>query len=226
MAPYDVKRERKEFYAPKNRTWAVVDVPEQRFIAVDGAGNPNTAPAYADAVQALYAVAYTLKFAAKRRPDGNSNGDFVVAPLEGLWWADRPEAFTSGAKDTWSWTMLIAMPSWITGEMVAEARRTALAKKKLPAISGLRHLTLHEGPSAQVLHIGSYDDEAPVLHELHHTYLAANGLRPTGLHHEIYLSDPRRTAPEKLKTVLRQPVGRVLAARPQGASVRPSGPGR
>lgn len=202
MAPYDIKRERKVCYAPKNTAWAVVDVPEQRFIAVDGAGDPNTAAAYADAVQALYAVAYTLKFASKSTADG----DFVVAPLEGLWWADRPEAFTSRAKDTWKWTMLISMPSWITEEMIEDAKQTALVKKKLPTIAQVRHLTLHEGRSAQVLHIGSYDDEAPVLHELHHTYLAANGLRPTGLHHEIYLSDPRRTAPEKLRTVLRQPV--------------------
>ncbi|WAL99337.1 GyrI-like domain-containing protein [Streptomyces sp. Je 1-369] len=205
MAPYDVKRERKECYAPKNTAWAIVDVPEQQFIALDGAGDPNTAPAYTEAVAALYAVAYTLKFAAKR----TAGGDFVVAPLEGLWWADTPEAFTSGAKDTWSWTMLIGMPSWITKEMIEDAGQAALVKKKLPAISRVRHLTLHEGRSAQVLHIGSYDDEAPVLHELHHTYLAAQRLRPTGLHHEIYLSDPRRTAPEKLRTVLRQPVESV-----------------
>ncbi|MGW2180352.1 GyrI-like domain-containing protein [Streptomyces sp. NPDC001732] len=202
MAPYDVKREQKEFYAPKNKTWAVVDVPEQQFIAIDGTGNPNTAPAYVHAVEALYAVAYTLKFVGKR----TEGGDFVVAPLEGLWWADRPEAFTSRAKDTWHWTMLINMPSWITKETIEDAKQTALAKKKNPTISQLRHLTLHEGPSAQVLHIGSYDDEAPVLHELHHSYLDANGLRPSGLHHEIYLSDPRKTAPEKLKTILRQPV--------------------
>ncbi|UNS97785.1 GyrI-like domain-containing protein [Streptomyces tubbatahanensis] len=205
MAAYDVKRERKEFYAPKNTAWAVVDVPEQQFLAIDGTGNPNTAPACARAVEALYAVAYTLKFAGKHTADG----DFVVAPLEGLWWADTPEAFTSGAKDSWNWTMLLTMPTWINKEMIEDAKQTALAKKKLPTISQVRHLALHEGPSAQVLHIGSYDDEAPVLHELHHAYLAANGLRPTGLHHEIYLSDPRKTAPEKLKTILRQPVGRL-----------------
>ncbi|MFE3634742.1 GyrI-like domain-containing protein [Streptomyces sp. NPDC059168] len=202
MAPYDVKRERKECYAPKNTAWAIVDVPEQQFIAIDGTGNPNTAPAYAHAVGALYAVAYTLKFAGKH----TAGGDFVVAPLEGLWWADRYEAFTGGVKDTWNWTMLINMPSWITKEMIEDAKQTALAKKEIPAISRLRHFTLHEGRSAQALHIGSYDDEAPVLHELHHSYLAANGLRPSGLHHEIYLSDPRKTVPEKLRTILRQPV--------------------
>jgi hypothetical protein len=205
MAPYDVKREQKELYAPRNTRWALVDVPEQRFLAVDGAGDPNTASAYTEAVQALYAVAYTLKFAAKSTP----GGDFVVAPLEGLWWSDRHDAFTSRAKDAWQWTMLIGMPHWITEENVQEARRTALEKKKLPAISRVRHQTLHEGLSAQVLHIGSYDDEAPVLEELHGTWLGAHGLRPTALHHEIYLSDPRRTAPGKLKTVLRQPVERV-----------------
>lgn len=204
-SPYDVKRALKEFYAPKNTEWAVVDVPEQQFIAVDGSGNPNTAPAYTAAVEALYAVAYTLKFAAK----GTQGGDFVVGPLEGLWWADRPEVFTTRAKDSWNWTMLISMPAWVTPEMIDDARQAALAKKKLPTIAQVRHLTLHEGPSAQLLHIGSYDDEAPKLHELHHTYLAAHGLRLTGLHHEIYLGDPRRTAPEKLKTVVRQPVARI-----------------
>lgn len=202
MSPYDVKRERKELYAPKNTTWAVVDVPEQQFIAIDGTGDPNTSPAYASAVEALYAVAYTLKFAGKQ----TAGGDFVVAPLEGLWWSDRPERFTARDKDSWSWTMLICMPSWITKEMIEDAQRTALAKKKLPAISQLRHLTLHEGPSAQLLHIGSYDDEAPALHQLHHDYLDAHGLRATGPHHEIYLSDPRKTAPEKMRTILRQPV--------------------
>ncbi|MCT2588404.1 GyrI-like domain-containing protein [Streptomyces sp. N2-109] len=202
MAPYDVKREHKELYAPKNTAWAVVDVPQQQFIAVDGAGDPNTSPAYASAVEALYAVAYTLKFAGKR----TAGGDFVVAPLEGLWWSDQPDAFTTRAKDAWKWTMLISLPSWITKEMTEEAGQTALARKKLPAISLVRHLTLREGPSAQVLHIGSYDDEAPVLEELHHTFLGANGLRASGLHHEIYLGDPRKSAPEKLKTILRQPV--------------------
>ncbi|MGW8378964.1 GyrI-like domain-containing protein [Streptomyces sp. ODS28] len=103
------------------------------------------------------------------------------------------------------WPAYTTLPSWITREMIEEARQTALVKKKLPAIARVRHFTLHEGPSARVLHLGSYDDEAPVLHELHHTYLAAHGLRPTGLPHEIYLSDPRRAAPEKLKTILRQP---------------------
>jgi len=200
---YDVKRELKALYAPKNTTWALVDVPEQKFLAIDGRGNPNTAPAYADAVAALYAVAYTLKFASKR--DGGR--DFVVAPLEGLWWSDTPANFTTHrAKDTWQWTMLISLPDWITTAAVEDARATALAKKKQPAIADVRHHTLHEGLSAQALHVGSYDDEGPLLASLHDEWLPAQGLRETGVHHEIYLSDPRRTDPAKLKTVLRQPV--------------------
>lgn len=199
--PYDVKRDLKELYAPRNRAWALVDVPEQRFLAVDGTGNPNTAPAYARAVEALYGVGYALKFAAK--PTG---GDFVVGPLEGLWWADDPGVFTARAKDAWNWTMLVTIPPWITEEMVDEARAGTLAKKGNPAIAELRVLTLHEGRSAQVLHLGSYDDETPVLAELHGDYLDAHALRPSGHHHEVYLTDPRRTAADKLRTVLRQPV--------------------
>lgn len=203
MPTYDVKRELKDLYAPKNTTWAFVDVPEQQFLAVDGRGNPNTAQAYADAVAALYAVAYTIKFASKR--DGGR--DFVVAPLEGLWWSDTPANFTTHrAKDTWQWTMLISLPEWITKTAVEDARAAALAKKKLPAIAEVRHHTLHEGLCAQALHVGSYDDEGPLLAALHDEWLPAQNHRETGLHHEIYLSDPRRTDPAKLRTVLRQPV--------------------
>jgi hypothetical protein len=198
---YDVKREHKALYAPKNREWALVEVPEQRFVAVSGRGNPNTAPEYTRAVEALYAVAYTLKFASKR-----TGRDFVVGPLEGLWWSPDPAVFTARAKDEWLWRMLISLPDWITTEDVKEAATTALAKKGNPAIASVEHETLREGTCAQVLHIGSYDDETPILTELHTTYLAANGLIERDRHHEVYLGDPRRTAPEKLRTVLRQPV--------------------
>ncbi len=201
MPPYDVKRELKALYAPKNREWAVLDVPAQQFIAVSGMGNPNTAPEYVRAVEALYAVAYTLKFASKR-----AGRDFVVGPLEGLWWSPTPEVFTTRAKDEWHWRMLISQPEWITADDVSEARETALAKKKLPTITAVEHHTLTEGTSAQVLHIGSYDDETPTMTALHNEYLPAHGLAEAGHHHEVYLGDPRKTAPEKLKTVLRQPV--------------------
>lgn len=195
MAPYDVKRELKHLYAPKNTTWNLVDVPAQQFIAVDGAGNPNSAPEYARAVESLYAVAYALKFASKR--DGQ---DFVVGPLEGLWWADTYDAFTARAKDTWQWRMMIAQPPWVTDAMVAAA-----IEAKGPA-APVRLVSMGEGRCAQVLHIGSYDAETAILAELHNEYLPAQGLEPRDLHHEVYLSDPRRTGADKLRTVLRQPV--------------------
>jgi hypothetical protein len=198
--PYDIKKELKQLYAPKNREWALLDVPEQRFLAIDGRGNPNTADSYKSAVEALYAFAYTIKMAAKQRGE-----DFVVGPLEGLWWADDYAAFTVRAKDSWQWTMLIAQPPWIGEDAVEEAREAVRRKKKLDA--PVRLEKLHEGRCAQALHIGSYDDEGPLLARLHDEFLAAQGIEPTGLHHEVYLGDPRRTGPAKLKTVLRQPVG-------------------
>jgi hypothetical protein len=202
VSPYDPKRELEDLYAPKNRSWELVDVPEQQFLAIDGAGDPNTSPAYAHAVAALFAVAYTIKFAAKR---GGSR-DFVVGPLEGLWWADTPAAFTARAKDTWHWTLLISQPDWITPDIIDDAKRSALAKKKLPSIADLYRKNLNEARCAQVLHIGSYDEETPILAELHETYLPAQNLRERDAHHEIYLGDPRKTDAAKLKTVLRQPV--------------------
>ncbi|WP_026923629.1 GyrI-like domain-containing protein [Glycomyces arizonensis] len=201
MAAYDLKRELKALYAPRNTGWELVDVPEQRFIAVDGRGDPNTSEAYARAVEALYAVAYTLKFAAKR--DG---ADFVVAPLEGLWWSDSPEDFVTRDKGSWQWTMMICQPAHVSAEAIEDAKTAALAKRGLPAVERVRHRALHEGRCAQVLHVGSYDDEGPILAELHERYMPDNGFRFNGHHHEIYLSDPRKTEAARLRTVLRQPV--------------------
>jgi hypothetical protein len=203
---YDVKKEMKNLYAPRNTGWAIVDVPAMAYLAVDGQGDPNTAQAYRDAVEALYTVAYTLRFADRERP-------FVVAPLEGLWWADDPSVFASRDKGAWKWSMLIGLPPWITPDMVGEAKGKALAKKKLAAIERVRLTHLHEGTSAQLLHVGSYDDEGPKLAELHGEFLAAQGLELNGHHHEIYLSDARRTEPAKLKTILRQPVKPVRGRR-------------
>jgi len=201
MPAYDVKRDLKTCYAPRNTEWALVDVPDQQFIAIDGRGDPRTAPAYAAALEALYAVAYTVKFTNKA-----AGRDFVVGPLEGQWWSDHPDAFTSDARETWQWRMLISMPAWVTTTMIDEARDTALAKKKAPAIAEVRHAALSEGHCAQALHHGPYTDEAPLLARLHDEWLAEHGLAMSGLHHEVYLTDARRTAPEKLRTVLRQPV--------------------
>ncbi|WP_026931356.1 GyrI-like domain-containing protein [Glycomyces tenuis] len=202
MAAYDLKRDLKTLYAPKNTDWNLVDVPEQRFIAVDGRGDPNTAEAYRHAVEALYGVAYTIKFASKR----GEGGDFVVGPLEGLWWSDTPEDFTARAKQSWQWTMMICQPEWVGAEAIEEAKAAALAKKRLPAVERVRFEILREGRCAQALHVGSYDDEGPLLAELHERYMPDNRLGFNGHHHEVYLSDPRKTEAAKLRTVLRQPV--------------------
>jgi hypothetical protein len=199
---YDVRRELKRLYSPRNRTWQRVEVPPQRFLAVDGRGDPNTAADYTAAVQAVYSVAYTLKFTAKRA----GGRDFTVGPLEALWWAEDYAAFTEQDKDSWRWTVMIALPEWVEEQEWAQAAATAQRKKDNPAIARLRALHLGEGLCAQALHVGPYDAEGPLLAELHQRWLPDNGLRESGLHHEVYLNDPRRSAPERLKTVLRQPV--------------------
>ena len=181
---------------------AFVDVPELPFLAVDGAGDPNTAPAYPEAVQALYSVAYTLRFALKRRPDGV---DAPVLPLEGLWWAPDPSAFLTGERGAWRWTMLIRQPEQVGADDVAEAVREVRRKRDLAGLDRLRFERFAEGRAAQVLHVGPYSAEGPTIERLH-AFVAEQGCRLSGKHHEIYLGDPRRAAPEKLRTIIRQPV--------------------
>ena len=199
----DFKKELKHLYRPSAKDFVVVDVPEMQFLMIDGHGDPNTAQEYKDAVEALYGVAYKLKFMSKQDPGTN----YVVPPLEGLWWAEDMETFsTQRDKSAWDWTMMIMQPEWITQEMFEEALKQVQKKKDLAALLKLGLETYHEGLSAQIMHIGSYDDEGPVLHSMHHHFIPENGFQMAGKHHEIYLSDARRVAPEKLKTVLRQPV--------------------
>jgi len=199
---FDVKRDWKHLYKPSAQAYSQIDVPPLDYIGVDGAGDPNRAIEYTQAVEALYAVAYKAKFLSK-----NELGrDYVVPPLEGLWWAEDMDSFARRDKSAWFWTMLILLPEWVTDTMLAEACSRAAKAKDLPALPGLRKRSLHEGLSVQIMHIGSYDDEGPVLEHLHTVYMPEHGLTFNGKHHEIYLSDPRRTVPEKLKTILRQPV--------------------
>jgi hypothetical protein len=202
MEKYDIKATYKALYAPSAQDFSVIDVPELCYLAIDGHGDPNTSPEYADALEALYPVAYALKLESKKA----FGHDFVVGPLEGLWRADDMTAFTRRDKSSWDWTMMLSQPDWISAEMVATAIDAVRMKKRMPSVDRLRFLTLVEGRSVQILHRGSYDEERPTLDRLHHEYMPAHGLTFAGDHHEIYLSDPRRTAPEKLKTVLRQPV--------------------
>ncbi len=199
----DLKREMKQLYRPSSERFSVVDVPAMQFLMVDGHGDPNTAQSYREALEALYAVAYKIKFISREE----TGKDYAVMPLEGLWWAEDMDSFTASRdKSRWEWTMMIMQPEWITAALFSDAY-AVLEKQKTPAaLSRLRLETYHEGLSVQIMHIGSYDDEGPVLQRLHHDFIPANGYEMIGKHHEIYLSDARRVAPEKLQTVLRQPV--------------------
>lgn len=206
MTKIDFKNQLKHLYNPSKKDFSMVEVPAMQFLMVDGHGTPGVAQAYQDALEALYAVAYKIKFASKQELEQ----DYTVPPLEGLWWADNMDAFTTARdKSQWDWTMMIMQPDWITAALFEKACAIVNKQKDLAALSKLRLETYTEGLSVQILHIGSYDDEAPTLHKLHHEFMPANGYTFNGKHHEIYLSDPRRVAPEKLKTVLRQPVKSV-----------------
>lgn len=202
MDRFEIKKVHKALYSPTAKAFSLVDVPRVRYLAIDGHGDPNTSLDYAQAVECLYSIAYTVKFASKK----TLGRDLVVSPLEGLWRAEDMASYTNRDKDAWDWTMMIAQPDWVTQEMVDDALATATAKKALPAAGQLRLIDLEEGRCVQILHLGSYDDEGPVLDRLHHEFIPANGLTFNGDHHEIYLSDARRTPPEKRKTILRQPV--------------------
>ncbi len=206
MSKVDFKKELKHLYRPSAKKFAVADVPPMQFLMVDGHGDPNTAPEYKEAIEALYAVSYKFKFMSKKE----LAQDYVVPPLEGLWWAEDMETFTSQRdKSQWDWTMMIMQPEWVTREMVEAAIKLVEKKKDLPALPKVRLETYHEGLSVQVLHIGAYDDEGPTIAKMHKEFIPENGYEETGKHHEIYLSDPRRVTPEKLKTVLRQPIRKI-----------------
>jgi hypothetical protein len=205
MPPLDIVKLHKPLYAPSAKHAAIVEVPGLAFLMVDGRGDPETAEAYHQALEALYSVAYTLKFSLKKT---DPERDFTVAPLEGLWWAD--DAAPSMAelmrdRDNWNWTLMIAVPDAVAANEVAAALETAARKKDLPAAPVLRLERLEEGLAAQIMHVGPYSQEAPTIQRLHE-WVAGQGYELRGRHHEIYLGDPRRTAPERLKTVLRNPV--------------------
>jgi len=205
VSKVDFKKELKELYFPP-RKYVIVDVPEMQFLMVDGHGDPNVAQEYQDALEALYAVAYKIKFMSKVQ----LGKDYVVPPLEGLWWAEDMETFTTARdKSQWDWTMMIMTPGWIDVEMFTSALEAVQKGKNPSALEKVRTESYHEGLSVQIMHIGSYDDEGPTLMKLHQEFLPGNGYKENGKHHEIYLGDPRRVAPEKLKTVLRQPVKKL-----------------
>lgn len=199
MAKIDFKKALKHLYNPSKKVFSIVDVPAMKFLMFDGHGDPNTSPEYQTAVETLYALAYKIKFMMK-----DQGLDYVVPPLEGLWWVEDMAEFSVERKDEWDWTMMIMQPDEVTMGVVEVAGDAVAASKDLPNLSQVRFELFHEGAAAQILYIGAYADEGPTIARMH-DFILSEGYQLSGKHHEIYLSDPRRTAPEKLKTVIRQP---------------------
>ncbi len=203
MAKLDLKKELRQLYLPSATAVSLVDVPELWFAMIDGSGDPNGSPAFEAAVGALYAVSFTAKFLVK----AEQARDYVVMPLEGLWWMEDMAQFSLDRKDEWLWTLMILQPDYVTPEVFEQALGQARRKRDNPALAEVRFEAFHEGLSAQIMHLGPYSEEGPTVARLH-AFIAEQGYRPHGKHHEIYLGDPRRCAPDKLKTILRQPVTR------------------
>jgi hypothetical protein len=200
----DFKKTLDSYQATRGK-FRLIDVPKLQYLMVDGEGDPNTSAAYSEAIAALYPVAYKLKFASKT--DGK---DYVVPPLEGLWWARDMESFTATRdKSLWQWTLMLLTPDWITQEMFMDIK-AKIAQKDAPVDLGKVRLEfLEEGLCVQTLHLGSFDGEAPTLAKMHGEFIPQNGLEMAKKHHEIYFSDFRKVAPDKLRTILRQPVRKI-----------------
>ena len=198
----DLKKELKHLYHASAKEVGQVSVPTLKYLMIDGKGDPNTSQEFAQAVEALFSVSYSAKFALKK---GVRAIDYAVMPLEGLWWADDMSAFVADDKANWKWTMMILQPAFVPNEVIEAAVVSAGKKKELPGLSKLRLEELSEGSCAQIMHVGPFSEEGPTIVKLHE-FIAARAGR-TGKHHEIYLSDIRRARPEKWKTILRQPMG-------------------
>jgi hypothetical protein len=200
MKKIDLKKELKRFYQPSAKEVALVEVPAMNFLMVDGQGDPNTSPSYQAAVEALFSVAYAIKFKVKK----TLAIDYGVLPLEGLWWADDMAAFAAGDKAKWKWTMLIMQPEFISAALVRDTIAEVKKKKDLPALAKLRFKPFAEGKCAQILHVGPFTSEGPTVARVH-AFIDSVGKR-SGKHHEIYLSDIRKADPAKWKTIIRQPL--------------------
>jgi hypothetical protein len=203
MPAIDYKKELKYLYAPAAQAPALVEVPPLQFLMIDGQGDPNMAPEYAAAVETLYALAYALKFMVKRGPAAI---DYVVMPLEGLWWGAGIDWSDAGQRGGWQWSMMIMQPELVTAELLEQALAETHKKKPALALDRVRLERYDEGLAAQIMHLGPYAAEGPTIARLH-AFIEQQGRALRGKHHEIYLGDPRKTSPEKLRTVIRQPAG-------------------
>ena len=199
----DFKKEYKALYNPPKKP-TILDVPSFNYLKIDGQGNPNNSEQFSEKTQLLYALSYAIRFAVKK----SMHIAYTVMPLEGLWWAQDMATFLTRDKEAWDWTLMIMQPEFVTAEMVEEGKAEVIRKKKLERVSEVRFEVYKPGKVVSMLHIGSYDDEAPNIQWMHN-YAHEEGYELHGLHQEIYLSDPRKVVPEKMKTVLRQPIMKV-----------------
>jgi len=201
MEKIDYKKELKHLYRPSAKKVEVVEVPKMNFLMIDGDGGPNH-PTFQNAIEVLFPLSYTLKFMIKKSDIGI---DYGVLPLEGLWWADDMSSFIKDKKDDWKWTLMIMQPELITNEMVVEAVNQVRVKKNPTSLPLVRFESINEGKVAQIMHIGPFSEEGPTVQKLH-SFIKDSGKKIIGKHHEVYLSDIRRAAPEKWKTIIRQPM--------------------
>ena len=204
MEKLDLKKQYKNLYNPSDKAPSIIEVPPLNFIMVDGHGDPNTSPLFVDAVQTLYPLAYNLKFHAKLV----LKQDFTVMALEGLWWVPDMSKFSTSRKADWDWTMMILQPDFITPALFEEARKQVIAKGKAPLAEKARLETYAEGTSVQIMYYGPYADEGPTIANMHR-FAIDQGYALNGKHHEIYMNDPRKVAPEKVKTIIRQPIKKL-----------------
>ncbi len=201
MQKLDLKSQLKELYKPSKDKISWVNVPRLTYLAIDGRGDPNVATEYREAVEALCSLSYTLKFTIKKSANPI---DYSVMPLEGQWWSQDMSTFSVQNKSDWLWTLMILQPSIVTAALFKQARAGLAAKKSLPALQNVRLHSFTEGTAAQVLHIGPFSEEGPTVAKLH-AAISEGGYSLTGKHHEIYLSDIRRSDPTRWKTIIRQP---------------------
>jgi len=202
MSKIDFKKEFKDLYETSSKEVRMIDLPAMNYLMIEGEGDPNTSKEYKDAVQALFSLSYSIKFMIKK---GEQGIDYGVMPLEGLWWADDMNDFMIGRKDGWKWTSMIMQPKLITNEIVEKAIKDVAKKKDLPALYKVKFEIFEEKLCSQIMHIGPFSEEGATISRLHN-FISEKGYIPIGKHHEIYISDFNKTAPERLKTIIRQPI--------------------
>lgn len=201
MEKINLRKQYKALYTPSAKTFSIIEVPPLQYLMIDGHGDPNTSQRFMDAMQTLYSISYTLKFAFKK----SQAIDFTVMGVEGLWWMPDMNKFSVERKADWDWNLMMMQPEFITTEMIQQTARDLAAKGKAPLADETRLEVLDEGLCAQILYFGAYKDEGPTIANLH-AFIHDQGYVRTGKHHEIYLSDSRRVTPEKNRTILRQPM--------------------